>query len=220
MATPAGWFEDPSGAHASRYWDGSTWTEHVADGGVVTTAPLTSSAPPLKAAEDRATTATLVSFRPAMSATSWFIFGGSALAALGTLLPWEQDTTPFGQITNGPSKMPAAVVMLLLIVAGAVWAGWPSRLGRLSKGRCIGLASSASIMALFLFAKLSKLAQGNAQAAQTNAATSSVFGTQVNVGMSYHPGLGLYLWGLGTVCIVIGTVKALRGRKTTGTARP
>ena len=82
------------------------------------------------------------------------------------------------------------------------------------------MCDTEELRGLFLFAKLSKLAQGNAQAAQTNAATSSVFGTQVNVGMSYHPGLGLYLWGLGTVCIVIGTVKALRGRKTTGTARP
>jgi hypothetical protein len=219
MATPAGWFEDPSGTHASRYWSGTTWTDHVADGGVVSTAPLARPAPPEQATESRATTPTSAGFKPAMTATSWFIFGGSALAALGSLLPWEQDSTPLGQITNGPSRVPAAVVMLLLIVAGAVWAGWPSRLGRLSKARCIGLASSASLMALFLLEKFSKLAQGNAQAAHANAATSSVFGSQVNVGVSYHAGLGLYLWGLGALGIVIGTVKALRERRTTSTAR-
>lgn len=28
---PAGWFPDPSGAHRLRYWDGRTWTEHIAD---------------------------------------------------------------------------------------------------------------------------------------------------------------------------------------------
>lgn len=30
---PAGWHPDPSGRHDHRYWDGTTWTEHVADGG-------------------------------------------------------------------------------------------------------------------------------------------------------------------------------------------
>jgi Protein of unknown function (DUF2510) len=30
-AVPAGWFPDPGRAHQLRYWDGQTWTEHVAD---------------------------------------------------------------------------------------------------------------------------------------------------------------------------------------------
>jgi hypothetical protein len=30
-AAPAGWFPDPSGTHRLRYWDGQTWTEHIAD---------------------------------------------------------------------------------------------------------------------------------------------------------------------------------------------
>jgi len=29
----AGWLTDPSGRHEHRYWDGSAWTEHVADAG-------------------------------------------------------------------------------------------------------------------------------------------------------------------------------------------
>jgi hypothetical protein len=33
-ANPAGWFPDPGGVHDHRYWDGTRWTEHVADGGV------------------------------------------------------------------------------------------------------------------------------------------------------------------------------------------
>ncbi len=28
---PAGWYPDPSGGHRVRYWDGQTWTEHIAD---------------------------------------------------------------------------------------------------------------------------------------------------------------------------------------------
>lgn len=32
---PAEWFDDPMGRHQHRYWNGNTWTDHVADGGVV-----------------------------------------------------------------------------------------------------------------------------------------------------------------------------------------
>lgn len=38
--TAAAWHPDPTGQHELRYWDGSQWTEHVSDGGVVSTAPL------------------------------------------------------------------------------------------------------------------------------------------------------------------------------------
>ena len=33
-APPAAWRPDPTGRHEHRYWDGSTWTEHVSDGGL------------------------------------------------------------------------------------------------------------------------------------------------------------------------------------------
>ena len=42
----AGWLPDPSAAHELRYWDGSTWTEHVIDQGVTSTAPLAPTAAP------------------------------------------------------------------------------------------------------------------------------------------------------------------------------
>jgi hypothetical protein len=34
---PASWQTDPTGRHDHRYWDGSRWTEHVADAGVAAT---------------------------------------------------------------------------------------------------------------------------------------------------------------------------------------
>jgi hypothetical protein len=34
-----GWLTDPSGRHQQRYWSGTEWTEHVADGGVPGTDP-------------------------------------------------------------------------------------------------------------------------------------------------------------------------------------
>jgi Protein of unknown function (DUF2510) len=36
----AAWAADPAGRNEQRYWDGSSWTEHVSNGGVQTTDPL------------------------------------------------------------------------------------------------------------------------------------------------------------------------------------
>jgi len=41
--TPATWAADPSGRHELRYWNGSTWTVHVSDGGAQSEDPLTES---------------------------------------------------------------------------------------------------------------------------------------------------------------------------------
>lgn len=38
-SVPAGWYADPSGRYEQRYWDGGTWTEHVARGGAQFTDP-------------------------------------------------------------------------------------------------------------------------------------------------------------------------------------
>ena len=37
--TPASWQPDPTGRHDHRYWDGTQWTDHVADAGVAATDP-------------------------------------------------------------------------------------------------------------------------------------------------------------------------------------
>lgn len=37
---PPAWYPDPSGRHARRFWDGASWTPHVADGGHVAVDPL------------------------------------------------------------------------------------------------------------------------------------------------------------------------------------
>jgi hypothetical protein len=47
--SPAGWHPDPMGTHEHRYWDGSQWTSHVADAGVLASAP-TGAAPAVYAA--------------------------------------------------------------------------------------------------------------------------------------------------------------------------
>ena len=37
---PAQWYPDPSGRHKLRYWEGTTWTEHVSDQGVTSLDPI------------------------------------------------------------------------------------------------------------------------------------------------------------------------------------
>ena len=40
LQLPAGWQPDPSGRHELRYWDGSTWSAHVSNSGVVAQDPM------------------------------------------------------------------------------------------------------------------------------------------------------------------------------------
>ena len=39
-SAPRSWLADPSGRHELRYWDGTKFTEHVADGGKISSDPL------------------------------------------------------------------------------------------------------------------------------------------------------------------------------------
>lgn len=41
----AGWHQDPTGRHQHRYWDGTAWTDHVANDGATSTDPLTPPPP-------------------------------------------------------------------------------------------------------------------------------------------------------------------------------
>jgi uncharacterized protein YxjI len=45
---PAGWYPDPSGQFAQRYWDGGTWTEHVVGPNGQTISPLQPVAQPVQ----------------------------------------------------------------------------------------------------------------------------------------------------------------------------
>src|SRR4051812_41423274 len=53
--SPAGWQPDPRGRHEYRYWDGSKWTDHVSDKGVVSSDPVGDDSPAQAAAEEQAT---------------------------------------------------------------------------------------------------------------------------------------------------------------------
>jgi glycerol uptake facilitator-like aquaporin len=52
MTTPAGWYPDPAGSTQLRYFDGVTWTEHLAPA-VATPGPHTSARTPMSKRNQR-----------------------------------------------------------------------------------------------------------------------------------------------------------------------
>jgi len=98
----AGWQPDPTGQHDHRYWDGSRWTENVADAGVASTDPYVAPTEPTPTAVDP----TLTDAPPAPDPTSTWP------AAPAPPLPYA----PGGQVEpDGGSKKG-------LLIGGAVLA--------------------------------------------------------------------------------------------------
>ena len=110
----AGWYRDPTGQHEQRYWDGTTWTDHVSSQGRQTREPIAAGSASTAGAAAQATPA------------------GTAVAAGST--PSVHPPTPPGPAVapyGAPKKkrrgcLPialAAVAMLVLIGVVAAVAG-------------------------------------------------------------------------------------------------
>ena len=120
MTTAPGWYSDPYDARTMRFWNGEAWTTQRC----VAEAVPTSGAASAMGLSSASAGGVRLSWTP----TAWLVFGGAAVAAIGTLLPWEQDTTAIGtHVTTGPSSVAGAAVLLLGLLAAAVWIAWPSR---------------------------------------------------------------------------------------------
>jgi len=109
---PAGWYADPSAQHERRYWDGTDWTAHVADGGV--TATDQPGGRPAPAAEHPAEPPLAADSSPAVPAPrqrrTWAVAAAAAVVVLGLIAglliwaPWKSPPLlrPAG-LTAGPS---------------------------------------------------------------------------------------------------------------------
>jgi hypothetical protein len=112
---PAGWYRDPNGASAWRYWDGSTWTDHVSSWG-----PEAVDVPPgARVGEERRWARyakwAFVAFVP-------FQVGGTVLSAVqydriyhGTLLT---DQAPKDANLLSPSSIGGPYVLCAVAVLG------------------------------------------------------------------------------------------------------
>jgi hypothetical protein len=209
MNTAPGWYPDPTDDRIMRFWDGSQWNAERSLTGAAQVDDVAPAAPATTVPKTKISV-------PRLTRTGWFLFAGCAVAAIGTMLPWEQDTTPLGgQITAGPSSVPGGIALLLALLGLIVWIGWPARDGELSKGRCVGLTIVGALLMFFVFAKFAAL--GDAQSKSANLDTSGasdLFGVpQTNLGLSYHAGSGLYIYGAGVVSICVGIVRAWFARR-------
>jgi hypothetical protein len=123
-STAPGWYPDPYRRHASRYWDGGRWTEHVSDGGSPTVDDPTAPAGPpgwvplgAGAAAPPATPAERV---PAIVATA-----GAVLLFVSAFLPWFRVELTFAGSTfsdtvSGLDAEDGAIALVLALAAGGL----------------------------------------------------------------------------------------------------
>ncbi len=108
----AAWGIDPTGHHEYRYWDGSVWTEHVADQGTTSSDPV----PETGAAQHPAPAAAVVA-APSVPASSAAASAGPAVAAD----PGTTDVVPAPEdASKGPSKLVIGVLAAVIVVLVAV----------------------------------------------------------------------------------------------------
>ena len=111
-STAPGWYPDPYRRHASRYWDGGRWTEHVSDGGNPTvddpTAPAPPEAPPTAAEPSWGVPASSWPGSPPSGPPAWSPLGGAG----------APPATPVERV---PAIVGMAGAVLLLVSAFLPW---------------------------------------------------------------------------------------------------
>ena len=110
MTTPAGWHRDPMGRHEQRYWDGTSWTDHVADGGDAGIDRLDGSSRPLDE-----TWAERVEDAPQDATT---IVPSASAEPAG---PWQR----FRALSRATQAFVAGVTVVTLFAVGASATGAP-----------------------------------------------------------------------------------------------
>lgn len=136
-AMTAGWYPDPTGHYEHRYWDGATWTDHVATRGVSAVDPPTMGAGPQAAWT--ASAGAPGAGAPRDRANPIFAFLGLASGVflmVGSFLPWATLDFPGvpgdssgGMNHDGPFTLVLgiAIGVVALLVGLAVvprWGGW------------------------------------------------------------------------------------------------
>jgi hypothetical protein len=141
------------------------------------------------------------------------MLAGAALVGVGALLPWEEDTGPFGvEVTkNLPGGGVALVVGLAAFVA---WTGWTLRSSRVSKSQHVGVVIVAAVLGMLALAKFGALAgaQHKVDAANNNGPMGG-FLAEHDLSLHYGAGSGLYLHFVGVVAMSIGIVRVWFSRR-------
>lgn len=207
MTSERGWYPDPSDEHTMRFWtgtqwvgtrtwDGTAWVDQVAPAtdshaAAPSERVIASPAPAKPAIASPAPAGKVAAAtRPSISSTGYLLFGGAAVAALASFLPWVQATGLYGN-TVSASPQGGGPVFLMCLAAAVVWVGWPARLGGISTARRIGLSALSALLWIFVFSNF-----GDLSTLQRQNPTAHISG-----------GPGLYLYTAGVVALSISVVR-------------
>lgn len=174
-APPAGWHPDPTGRHQQRYWDGSNWTEHVADGTIPSIDPLQSGGPNQAAASTSlgATKIEDIKVNPSIASAI-----GATLAVVGLVSPFSGNGFTGGiGLTSIGSYLPDIgywANLLALMVAGSA---------ALAVARLVSKVPSTR----------KSLALGNGALGLAGALGALILASQLSLG---HWGVGFGAWAL------------------------
>ena len=186
----AGWYRDPAGEHALRYWDGATWTAGVRNDSVGLR-PAWAERPGLaRSARARS--------RRGPGSFPVVVVIGAALMIVGAVLPWREAQVGHLSVSStgidGDGALTivfaAGIVVLLVVLAGSRLLGWS----------LVALSAAAGAFALYEIVDTSRKAHDLVHAAASGRVTASV-------------GAGPWVVLLGALVALVGAVLALVGSR-------
>jgi len=221
----ADWYQDPTREGRLRYWDGSSWTEHVSEGGAVASDPIQgiAPAPPLGAGASAAVAAS--GAQPAATVgTAEVSGGGGATGATAPGAAWLTGSRPGGPTILGRAGFGVAAVggILAALSAGKVAVeqtepfnvtisvGGGSWLGIVAAVICLGGALSPWLWGRTTAAVLAWLFGTLIAFAVIGFRTDDIFLTGPNAG-DVSLGTAGWLMALGAILLFVGTALALWG---------
>jgi hypothetical protein len=204
----AGWYPDPRGRHEHRYFDGTAWTDHVADGGRPSTDPVDAPAEPSRSAPASSgfgTTPfprrrptrpkrTITEVGQYSTASRVAVFAGAALLVVGAFLPWVEASVGFLSVTNNGIDGDGAFTLACGIGAGVLF--W---LVVSNAGRLITLLAGAFSLLVAIY----DITDINGKADELSSA-SGVFQVEASVG------IGLWITAIAAIAVIVGAVLAMR----------
>lgn len=201
----AGWYPDPRERHEHRYFDGTAWTDHVADDGRGSTDPVDVPSP--ARAHPQAASEAIASVRARQSgqaistvgqysaAARIAVFGGALALVIGAFLPWKEAS--FALLTvrqNGIDGTDGGFTLACGIGAAVLFGFVVSAPGRVITMLAGGLALLVTIYDIVDISRT----------ADRISTTAGVFAVNANVGV------GLWLSAAAAATIFLGAVLALR----------
>lgn len=119
-AAAPGWYPDPSAAGKLRYWNGSAWTEQVADGAIPAAAA--------KPASGKATASLVLGI---IGLVAWYIpLFGLPITVIGLVMGFSaKKVAPSGKVTAG---IVLSIIGLVLSVINAAAGAYLAAIGVIS----------------------------------------------------------------------------------------